>query len=99
MKDSVSILNAFRNKYYTDGNNTENGIVANAIDDVLPEYVKLKEMSHGKWIKKVNESFTFHSIVICSVCGEEAFYDEVHGYYDDENYCHKCGARMDGDTK
>ena len=36
-------LNFFRNKYYTDGNNTENGIIANAINDVLPKMVSKKE--------------------------------------------------------
>lgn len=35
----VEILNAFRNRYYTDGNSTENGIVANAINDVLPRMI------------------------------------------------------------
>ena len=35
----AEILNAFRNRYYTDGNNTENGIVANAINDILPRMI------------------------------------------------------------
>lgn len=34
---SMEKLNFFRNKYYADGNNTESGIVANAINDVLPK--------------------------------------------------------------
>lgn len=59
----------------------------------------VQEVKHGKWIKKANEIFTYHYVVVCSVCGKEAFYDEVHGYYDDENYCHNCGAKMDGDEK
>ena len=33
-------LNLFRNFYYNDGFSTENGIVANAINDILPNYYK-----------------------------------------------------------
>lgn len=36
-------LNLFRNLYYTDGNATENGIIANAINDILLEYNRQKE--------------------------------------------------------
>ena len=32
---TVEILNYFRNLYYNDGNNTERGIVANAINDLI----------------------------------------------------------------
>lgn len=32
---TIEKLNFFRNKYYNDGNNTENGIIANAINDVI----------------------------------------------------------------
>lgn len=35
----VEILNYYRNLYYTDGNNTERGIVANAINDILPRMI------------------------------------------------------------
>lgn len=38
---STEILNLYRNKYYNDGNNTEQGIVANAINDILPHYVRM----------------------------------------------------------
>lgn len=41
---SMEKLNYFRNLYYADGNTTENGIIANALNDVLPpgELDKLK---------------------------------------------------------
>ena len=42
--DAVERLNLFRNKYYTDGNSTENGAVANAINDVVPRYLYLANM-------------------------------------------------------
>lgn len=36
------ILNLFRNLYYNDGNATEKGIIANAINDILPDYHRQK---------------------------------------------------------
>ena len=39
---AVEKLNKYRNYYYTDGNNTEAGVIADAINEVLPEYVALK---------------------------------------------------------
>lgn len=33
-------LNLYRNKYYSDGNATEKGIIANAINDVFPSLLK-----------------------------------------------------------
>jgi len=41
-KRAVRILNAYRNFYYNDGNSTERGIIANALDIILPEYVDMK---------------------------------------------------------
>lgn len=38
---SMEIVNLYRNKYYNDGNNTEQGVVANAINDILPHYVRM----------------------------------------------------------
>jgi hypothetical protein len=36
---AVAILNVYRNFYYMEGNETDQGIIANAINDILPEYV------------------------------------------------------------
>ncbi len=38
----IEILNIYRNKYYNDGNATEKGIVATAINDILPEIERIK---------------------------------------------------------
>lgn len=35
----IEILNYFRNRYYNDGNSTENGIVANALNDIMPRMI------------------------------------------------------------
>ncbi len=35
----IEILNDFRNRYYNDGNSTENGIVANALNDIMPRMI------------------------------------------------------------
>lgn len=45
---------------------------------------------HGRWVDKMVRDWH------CSECGKKASFD---GYcYDDKpNYCHNCGAKMDGD--
>lgn len=35
-------LNLYRNLYYNDGYATERGVIANAINDILPEYERQK---------------------------------------------------------
>jgi hypothetical protein len=40
---AVEKLNYYRNYYYDDGDNTEAGVIANAINEILPEYVRMKE--------------------------------------------------------
>lgn len=37
---AVEQLNLYRNKYYSDGNATEKGIIANAINDVFQSLLK-----------------------------------------------------------
>jgi hypothetical protein len=37
---AVKVLNAFRNFYYIEGNTSEQGIIANAINTILPDYTK-----------------------------------------------------------
>jgi hypothetical protein len=36
---AVKILNVYRNFYYMEGNDSERGIIANAINTILPDYV------------------------------------------------------------
>ena len=48
MKDSVEILNWYRNLYHAENENTERGIMARAINDILPEYIRLKEKDNKK---------------------------------------------------
>lgn len=39
--NALEKLNLFRNKYYSEGNSTENGIVANSINAILPLVVEI----------------------------------------------------------
>lgn len=67
---SMEKLNFFRNKYYTDGSNTENGIVANAINDVLPKMVSKK----GKpWVVFTDPA----GKELCAYTAEETFAGEM----------------------
>ena len=45
---TLAVLNCYRNKYYSDGNSTEQGLVANAINDVLPILLDVK---NGKYCR------------------------------------------------
>lgn len=47
-------LNLFRNFYYNDGFSTEKGIIANAINDILPKYCKQQEEIE-QWKEEANK--------------------------------------------
>lgn len=47
-------LNLFRNFYYNVGFSTEKGIVANAINDILPKYYKQQEEIE-QWKEEANK--------------------------------------------
>ena len=42
IKDSAEILNWYRNLYHTENPNTERGLMARTLNDILPEYVRQK---------------------------------------------------------
>lgn len=44
INDSDEILNWYRNLYYTENSNTERGLMARAINDILPEYSRQKAL-------------------------------------------------------
>ena len=52
---AIEKLNYFRNLHYTDGDNTENGVISNAVNEILPEYVRLKSMSPTDIINKARK--------------------------------------------
>lgn len=42
IKDPIEVLNWYRILYYKDAPDTERGLVASAINDILPEYTRQK---------------------------------------------------------
>ena len=48
IKNPAEILNWYRNLYHSESENTERGIMARAINDILPEYIRLKEKDNKK---------------------------------------------------
>lgn len=97
---TLAVLNCYSNKYYAEGNNTEQGVVANAINDVLPILVELKEDGYrkqsepfscghekGEW--KLGKSGCMY---FCSACNYAAHPREV----DEWNFCPRCGEKMKG---
>ena len=88
----LAVLNCYRNKYYADGNSTEQGIIANAINNVLPTLVSLRngdyrKQSEGEWQTAPDGTHW------CSECGHDATYTfdgtEICGVA-----CPFCGAKM-----
>ena len=53
---AIDKLNFYRNQYYQDGNSTEAGIIANAINEILPEHIKKRRFEF------FNNSLTLYEI-------------------------------------
>lgn len=87
------VLNCYRNKYYSDGINTEQGVVADAINKVLPILVSLKNAGYRK---QIEGEWGFDGMNwTCSECGEYAPVDK-YGQIRHTDYCPNCGAKMKG---
>ena len=55
------------------------------------------EVRHGEWIIKIDEYG--NEYMMCSYC-EDEFYPAYEDTVDSTpNYCHTCGAKMDGERK
>ena len=53
---SPEILNLYRNYYYQQPVNTEEGLVAAALNEVLPTYSKLLKMQHLLYTGRITEA-------------------------------------------
>ncbi len=53
---SVEILNLYRNWYYQEGMNTEQGVVAAAINEILPTHTRFLKAQQLAYEGKFNES-------------------------------------------
>lgn len=89
--ESIKVLNDYRNLYHAESSSTEQYKVANAINDILPEFCRLIEndaepIVHGHWVKRYKSKY-YH----CSVCG---------GLVEDEwHNCPHCRAKMDEEQR
>ena len=61
----------------------------NGYEDGMRDAVK-----HGRWIHASNKPGVWIGMK-CSLCGARIKYSEYTN--GNHNYCHKCGAKMDGD--
>ena len=71
-EDSAEILNWYRNLYHTESANTERGIAANALNDVLVEYAKMRELQskYKKEIERLDEQLGAAYAMIGKLVGE-----------------------------
>ena len=85
--DSTAKLNFYRTLYHAEPQNTEHGIVANALNEVLPMIPKV-----GKWYKETiptppnaKNTTMEHYRLVCPFCGMRAGKKKT-------KYCADCGA-------
>lgn len=48
--EAIDVLNFYRNCHYTEALGTEERELADAINEILPHYVALREQEQSKWI-------------------------------------------------
>lgn len=85
--DSTAKLNFYRNLYFSEPQNTEHGIVANALNEVLPLIPKV-----GKWYveelpvpENAKNTTMKHFRYVCPFCGMRAGKKKT-------KHCADCGA-------
>ena len=83
IENPSEILNWYRNLYYKEDNDNERYIMAKAINDYFC-YENPRAERHANWVKIYYKDTWYHK---CSNCGRKE--------WSNENYCAKCGCRMD----
>ena len=58
--------------------------------------IDAEPVRHGRWIDMQEDDAT-EGVWRCSVCGFDGYFDIMTPKECGENYCHNCGAKMDGD--
>lgn len=65
------------------------------IDDIRTADVQ--PVKHGYWEEVADYGGWGDTHYRCSVCGEEWYLEDGKPKDNNMNFCHRCGARMDGD--
>lgn len=90
-----------REAYYQQINNLskgKHGVYCAAINDCMNALdeqpaADAVEVRHGKWVS-ASKKQGVNIGMKCSLCGSRIKYSEF--FNGNHNYCHKCGAKMDG---
>jgi hypothetical protein len=100
--DKEKAIETIRLTYCKDCNNY-NGVRCRAceFDDAMMEIedcptADVVEVRYGKWVSASNKSGVNIGMK-CSLCGARIKYSEF--FNGNHHYCHKCGAKMDGERK
>ena len=98
LTDHMEILNWYRNLYYKEGNNTERGIMANAINDL---FMSLRDSDKKQIAMAVkSDGDDEQDWVYCPRCfemiGDNEWMYDVFYYNKDHVYCQYCGQKLKG---
>lgn len=72
----IAVLQCYRNKYQSEGNGTEQGIIANAINDVLPTLFAVKNGDYCKAsdvVEEIFEEIEKHLVTGCTFYGQAIY--------------------------
>ena len=62
---AAEILNYYRNLYYAEAQVTERGIVANAINDILPEYARQQADAIREFAERISFKLANNTDISC----------------------------------
>lgn len=96
IQKAIDELNFYRNLFYKESSTTERGIIANAINDILPEFIKLyntKEDVTGVWYYVDNEKQLECSRCKCRISNYTVIH-KADGYSTNNlKFCPECGSK------
>lgn len=86
---AIEKLNYFRNCHYTDGNNTELGIIADAINEIMPHYMRIWRESVTNCDSRIEAIIAKVREVVAKKCNNKSlqYYNNIVQYGIAQVYC------------
>ena len=100
------VMTAMADKEYIERDAAIKAILSNPPDAHYPSWyaadvenvptADVEEVRHGEWVPQSQTKGSVQAEAVCSNCGRDVVYQIVNGKWEFENFCPRCGARMDG---